>query len=248
MQRKNGFIVRIKIKDEHGNVVGETDAIAYKGLLSVAHDEGLKFVKTEIVQVPTEDNARTAIMRATVRTKRGVFTGIGDASPGNVNRRVVPHLIRVAETRAIARALRVAVNIGEVAIEELGDDFAIEPGISQPSNGSDRERSPANNGNGSNGGDGKRMPEPYRGRDNDPKNAAPEDNRAMSDMQRRYAFRLAYDLGETRESARDRVLKALGVERLEHATRRDASRAIDSLNRELEAKKPKRGNGAEAAS
>ena len=248
MQRKEGFIIRIKIKDEHGNVVGETDAIAYKGLLSVAHDEGLKSVKTEIVQIPADDNAKTAIVRATVRTRRGVFTGIGDANPGNVNRRIIPHLIRMAETRAVARALRVAVNIGEVAIEELGDDFSIEAGSARQPNGADREQPPAANGNGSNGGNGKRAPEPFRGRDNHPTDAAPDDRRAMSDMQRKYIFRLAYDLGESRETARDRVLKVLGVERLEYATRVDASRAITALNAELDGKKPKRGNGAEAAS
>ncbi len=248
MQRKDGFIVRIKIKDEHGNVVGEADAIAYKGLLSVAHDEGLKFVKTEVIQVPTEDNARTAIVRATVRTRRGVFTGLGDANPGNVNKRVAPHVLRMAETRAVARALRVAVNIGEVAIEELGDDFAIEPGSTRSANGSEREQPNSGSRNGGNGGNGKSTPEPFRGRDDHPTEAAPDDRRAMSDMQKKYLFRLAYDLGETRDTARDRVLKALGVERLEWATRVDASHAINDLNRELDGKRPKRGNGAEAAS
>jgi hypothetical protein len=248
MQRKEGFIVRIKIKDEHGHVVGETDAIAYKGLLSVAHDEGLKFVKTEVVQVPSEDNGKTAIVRATVRTRRGVFTGIGDANPSNVNKRVAPHVLRMAETRAVARALRVAVNIGDVAIEELGDDFAIDTGTARPANGSDRGQPAPPGNNGSNGGNGKRTPEPFRGRDDRPTEVAPDDRRAMSDMQKKYLYRLAFDLGETRDTARDRVLKALGVERLEYATRVDASRAITDLNRELEARKLKRGNGAEAPS
>lgn len=249
MQRKEGFIVRIKIKDEHGNVVGETDAIAYKGLLSVAHDEGLKFVKTEVVQVPTEDNGKTAIVRATVRTRRGVFTGIGDANPANVNKRVAPHVLRMAETRAVARALRVAVNIGEVAIEELGDDFTVDTSHARQTNASDHEQPPVRRGNDANGGNGKNAPEPYRGRDNHPTEAAPDDRRAMSDMQKKYLFRLAYDLGETRDTARDRVLKALGVERLEYATRVDASRAIDGLNAELKGKgNGKRGNGAEAPS
>ena len=49
-------------------------------------------------------------------------------------------------------------------------------------------------------------------------------------MQLKYLFRLAEDLGETRETARDRVLNALGVERLEPATRAD----MDSLSRRSE--------------
>jgi hypothetical protein len=49
------------------------------------------------------------------------FSGIGDASPENVSRNIVPHLIRMAETRAKARALRDAVNVGATALEELSD-------------------------------------------------------------------------------------------------------------------------------
>jgi hypothetical protein len=245
MQRKDGFVVRIKIKDEKGNVVGETDAVTYKGLLSLAHEEGLRSVRTSLVQIPSEANDRTAIAISVVRTGRGTFTGIGDANPSNVNRRIVPHIIRMAETRATARALRLAVNIGEVSIEELADDVAIEECPAPRERREERERDgsqernartpPASRGDGENGStpDNNGAPTRYRGRDNRPTEAEPGDKRAMSEEQRKLLFRLAFELGETRETARDRVLKALGVERLEWATRVHASRAIDVLKREV---------------
>src|ERR687898_241588 len=54
--------------------------------------------------------------------EEGKFGGIGDASPQNVNRAIAPHLIRMAETRAKARALRDAINVGVTAFEELGGE------------------------------------------------------------------------------------------------------------------------------
>lgn len=226
MQRKDGFIVRIKIKDEQGRVVGETDAVTFKGLLSLAHEDRLRSVKTRIVQLPSADNNQTAVVRATVKTSRGTFTATGDANPGNVNRRIAPHIIRMAETRAMARAFRVAVNLGEVAIEELGDDVAVQP-ASAPSPIEVRE-----------------APERTRGRDDAPTHAEPSDRRAMSEEQKKLAFRLGYSLGGSREDVRARVLKALGVERFEHATRADGARAIEELRKVQPAQK---GNGKSEA-
>ena len=65
------------------------------------------------------------------------FEGIGDASPENVPPHILPHLNRMAETRAKARALRDAVKIGVVSFEELdGDGLALDepdlgPGATQ---------------------------------------------------------------------------------------------------------------------
>ena len=100
----------------------------YAGLLDLAHQQGLKSVSTEIVQAPSEANNRIAICTASVVLERdGVerrFTGIGDAAPNNVAPAMQTCLLRMAETRAKARALRDAVNIGVAAFEELGDDDA----------------------------------------------------------------------------------------------------------------------------
>jgi len=97
------------------------DFVLYAGLLDQAHHEGLKRITTVLIQAPSGENGQMAICRAEVETERGVFTGIGDASPDNVGRMIAMHTIRMAETRAKARALRDAINVGVTAFEELGD-------------------------------------------------------------------------------------------------------------------------------
>lgn len=97
------------------------DFVLYEGLLDEAHQQGLKRITTTLIQIPHEDNGHMAVVTAEVETERGIFGGIGDASPQNVNRMIVPHLLRMAETRAKARALRDAVNVGTTAVEELSD-------------------------------------------------------------------------------------------------------------------------------
>src|SRR5918997_2977888 len=97
------------------------DYVLYAGLLDLAHQQGLKAIKTQLIQAPGGDNGQVAICLAEVTTEKGTFTGIGDADPGNVSRMMATALIRMAETRAKARALRDAVNVGMAALEELGD-------------------------------------------------------------------------------------------------------------------------------
>jgi len=117
--RDNGFVITLEFKNDKGQVVDTAEAVNYWGVLHLAHEEGLKRVTTGHIQLPAKDNLSTAIFWAEVETKKGVFKKYGDANPENVNSRVRKHLIRVAETRAVARALRDAVDIGLVCAEEL---------------------------------------------------------------------------------------------------------------------------------
>jgi hypothetical protein len=100
--------------------------VLYAGLLDMAHQQGLKSIRTELVQAPDDGNGRVAIAGAVVTLERdGVehsFSAIGDAAPDNVAPAMRSALIRMAETRAKARALRDAVNVGVTAFEELADE------------------------------------------------------------------------------------------------------------------------------
>lgn len=115
--------------------------VLFAGLLDEAHSRGLKGIDTELLQVPDESNGNMAVIKATVEMEDGrIFSGIGDASPNNVGRAISPHIIRMAETRAKARALRDAVNVGATALEELSDGDDAPASSSPSSDGYQRNR------------------------------------------------------------------------------------------------------------
>lgn len=94
----------------------------FAGILAEAHERGLQSIETQLIQIPTDENAQTAIVKAVVRMKDGsTFEGYGDANPRNVNPRIATATIRMAETRAKGRALRDAINCGMTMLEELPD-------------------------------------------------------------------------------------------------------------------------------
>lgn len=115
MSRKvdDKFIVKLQGKE----------FILYNGLVDLAHQDGLISLDVELLQFPSKDNDMTAIAKAVAKTKDKTFADIGDASPGSVTGMLKPHIIRMAATRAKARALRDLTNIGMTAAEEMmGDD------------------------------------------------------------------------------------------------------------------------------
>ena len=98
------------------------DFVKYQGLLDLGHQKGISQIEVDTVQLPTPDNGNFAICKATVVSKNGEsFTDLGDATPQNCNVKVSKHLLRLASTRAIARALRSFTNIGMTCLEELAD-------------------------------------------------------------------------------------------------------------------------------
>ena len=91
--------------------------ITFQGLLYLAHQQGLLSLKAEFISV----TADLALAKARAEFHDGrLFEECGDATPSNVNGRIKPHFARMAFTRAKARCLRDALNLGGlVAVEEL---------------------------------------------------------------------------------------------------------------------------------
>jgi hypothetical protein len=209
------------------------ETIAYAELLKLAHDEGLKSIATELVLQPGEDNGRLAIVKAAVETERGHFEGIGDADPSNVDDFLVPHLIRVAETRAKARALRDAVNCGVVSYEEL--DGVTPSRTSSPGPGASpsrpvRSATPTARPR----GNGASRP-PRSGNGAEP----------MTEAQRRYLFRIMSGQGYQREAAENRLKEIFEVSALSEITKAAATHMIDEL---LQTSAPGNGGGNGSAS
>ena len=100
--------------------------VTFRGLLFVAHEAGLESVDVKLLEWDAE--SKMAIVTATVKGERGSFSDIGDASPSNVNRMIANATIRMASTRAQARALRSYLGVGFTSLEELpGDQKKPEP-------------------------------------------------------------------------------------------------------------------------
>jgi len=222
MKADQQLIRTVDVHDRAGNVVGSKDVVLYAGLLSQAHEEGLARVRTSILQIPTEENGRLAIIKAEVETSKGLFEAIGDACPENVDDFLAPHLIRVAETRAKARALRDAVNVGVVSFEEL-DGVSLDRD-SSPGSGATASRSPRH----------ARTPTPARprGNGNGTSKAAPTSGNGsepMSEAQRRYLFRLMAGQGYQKEAAEERLKDLFEVGSLSEVTKVAATKAIDQL-------------------
>lgn len=226
---------RIPIKDRNGHVIGEKEVATYAGLLARAHEEGLKCVRTELVQSPEPNNGRVAIVLATVETTRGTFTGIGDANPDNVNARIAPHLLRMAETRAKARALRDAVNIGMVALEELGGEEEIEE--VRPPASRTAPRTPLREVPTERRGGERPSPRVFPRGNSDreaPRAPSRDESREspMTENQRRWLYRFLADRGFEGAAATDALCRAAEVEQVGHITKSLASVLIDAWKQE----------------
>jgi hypothetical protein len=96
--------------------------VTHAGLLAIANRSGCAAITTAIDHSASEPSISRWVFKATVhKTRRSKgFVGYGDADRTNTSSLVRGAEMRVAETRAVNRALRKAYGIGLCSVEELG--------------------------------------------------------------------------------------------------------------------------------
>ena len=96
--------------------------VTHKGLICLSARRRCSGISTDAVLHLSDPQANRWVFKATVykTTRRHRFVGYGDANPSNVSSLVRGAEMRVAETRAVNRALRKAYGIGLCSVEELG--------------------------------------------------------------------------------------------------------------------------------
>ncbi len=110
--------------------------VTHSGLLQLAFRRRCVGIRTNLEERQSDPIAGRWVFKAIVyrsARSRG-FVGFGDADPSNVSPLVRGAEMRIAETRAVNRALRKAYGIGICSVEELGS-FS---GAPQPSPAAER--------------------------------------------------------------------------------------------------------------
>ncbi len=124
-------LIRLReIATRHDLSVGAGDLIylnngwyvTHTGLIGLARRKRCSGIHVEAVDSLCDSGANRFVLKATVFPAKGSsgFVGYGDADPSNVSPLVRGAEMRVAETRAVNRALRKAYGIGICSVEEIG--------------------------------------------------------------------------------------------------------------------------------
>ncbi len=147
-----------EIADQYKLSVGAGDLIyldngwyvTHTGLLRLARRKRCRGIHVEAVDSLCDSAANRFVLKATVYPSKDSagFVGYGDADPCNVSLLVRGAEMRIAETRAVNRALRKAYGIGICSIEEIGSN----PG--PMAGASDQHRFPPQNTTGNGNGNG----------------------------------------------------------------------------------------------
>jgi len=118
--------------------------VTHVGLLRLAQRRHCAGIRVQQVREFCDPVACRWVFKATLYKRPGAqgFVGFGDADPSNVSTLVHGAEMRIAETRAVNRALRKAYGIGLCSVEELGSLS----GNSDPSLNHDTSKKHSSNG------------------------------------------------------------------------------------------------------
>jgi hypothetical protein len=142
MQELRNLVERHKLSISQGDVLLLADRwyVTHSGLLRCAHRHRCSGIKTTLEPRFSDPAANRWVFRAIVYGPNRLksFVGYGDADPSNISPIVRGAEMRIAETRAVNRALRKAYAIGVCSVEELGalSSPSRSASVPPPSNGS----------------------------------------------------------------------------------------------------------------
>jgi hypothetical protein len=124
--------------------------VTHTGLVRLARRKRCRGIHVEAVDSLCDSAANRFVLKATVYPSKDSagFVGYGDADPSNVSLLVRGAEMRIAETRAVNRALRKAYGIGICSVEEIGSNSGPMTGAS------DQRKFPPQNTNGNGNGNG----------------------------------------------------------------------------------------------
>ena len=113
------FQMSLKLGDLQ--MLGHCWYVTHTGLVRLARRKKCCGINVEAVNSLCDPTARRFVVKATVYSSKSSFgfVGYGDADPSNIPPLVRGAEMRVAETRAVNRALRKAYGIGLCSLEEL---------------------------------------------------------------------------------------------------------------------------------
>jgi len=98
--------------------------VTHTGLVRLARRKRCRGIHVEAIDSLCDSAASRFVLKATVYPSKDSagFVGYGDADPFNVSQLVRGAEMRMAETRAVNRALRKAYGIGICSVEEIGSN------------------------------------------------------------------------------------------------------------------------------
>jgi hypothetical protein len=144
------LVQRYKLSVSLGEITDIDDRwyVTHSGLLRLAFRRRCRGIETAPDERLSDPAASSWVFKAVVHKSKGSvgFFGYGDASPSNVSSAVQGAELRIAETRAVNRALRKAYGIGICSVEELGSSRTANSVPERHHNHQNQDKNGSNNG------------------------------------------------------------------------------------------------------